>query len=187
METSTHVCPPLVGKLMISKIRRLYHHPEKILSPYVEPGQEVLEIGPGMGYFSLPLARLVGPEGKVYTVDIQPEMLNVLMLRAQKAAVAERLIPIRARKTSFGLDTLSQKIDFCLLFAVVHELPDQHQLFRELKLSLKKNAQILLAEPKGHVKQHAWEHTLELAAKEGLKLCKNIAINGSYACILQVR
>ena len=51
----------------------------------------VLEPGPGMGFFTLELARLVGQTGKVIAVDLQQQMLDVLKRRAEKAGVAERI------------------------------------------------------------------------------------------------
>jgi len=54
------VCPVWVGYLLASPIRKLFQNPPKILSPYVENGMKVLDIGCVMGFFSLPLARMVG-------------------------------------------------------------------------------------------------------------------------------
>src|ERR1022692_3696772 len=52
--------------------------PAKILAPYVCEGMTVLEPGPGMGFFTLELARRVGASGRVVAVDIQPRMLDRL-------------------------------------------------------------------------------------------------------------
>ena len=72
------VCPWRIGYLLASPLRRLLHDPAKILAPYVREGMTVLEPGPGMGFFTLELARRVGASGRVVAVDIQPRMLDRL-------------------------------------------------------------------------------------------------------------
>ena len=57
------VCPWWVGYILASPIRKLTHDPAGILAPFVRAGMTVLEPGPGMGFFTLELARLVGPTG----------------------------------------------------------------------------------------------------------------------------
>ena len=55
-----HVCPWWIGYLLASPIRRIFQNPEEILSPFIRFGMAVLEPGPGMGFFTIPLARMVG-------------------------------------------------------------------------------------------------------------------------------
>jgi tRNA A58 N-methylase Trm61 len=50
---------------LVNPLRRLVHAPLALLRPYVKEGMTVLEPGPGMGFFTLDLARLVGPTGRV--------------------------------------------------------------------------------------------------------------------------
>lgn len=61
----THVCPWWLCFTFDNVFRKLFHDPEKILSPYVNEGDTALDIGPGMGYFSIPLARLVGSKARL--------------------------------------------------------------------------------------------------------------------------
>ena len=92
------VCPWWIGYLLASPMRRwLGQDPIKILTPYVHEGMNVLEPGPGMGFFTIPLARLVGASGKVIAVDLQPKMIASLKKRAAKVKVLDR---IDARVTS---------------------------------------------------------------------------------------
>ena len=90
-----HICPWWVGYFLISPIRRWLQDPEKILSPYINEGMTVLDIGPGMGFFTIPAARMVGESGKVIAVDVQEKMLTVLRKRAEKAGVAGRVVTKR--------------------------------------------------------------------------------------------
>jgi len=146
------VCPWWIGYLLASPLRRwLGQDPVKILSPYVREGMTVLEPGPGMGFFTIPLARLVGPSGQVIAVDLQPKMIESLKRRAAKAKLLDR---IDARVTSaetMGIGDFEEKVDFTLAFAMVHELPDAGHFFTEVERATKHNARVLLAEPRGHV------------------------------------
>lgn len=64
------VCPWWVGYLLTSPIRKWFQDPQQILRPFVTEGMIALDIGPGMGFFTLPMARLVGRRGKVIAVDL---------------------------------------------------------------------------------------------------------------------
>ena len=83
-----------------------------------------------MGYFSLPMAKLVRPEGKVICVDIQQKMLDVLLKRATKAGIAETIETCVVQE-SFSLEKYYESVDFALAFAVAHEVPDQNHFFKE--------------------------------------------------------
>ncbi|MDP3040230.1 MAG: methyltransferase domain-containing protein, partial [Deltaproteobacteria bacterium] len=73
-----YVCPVWLGYFLASPFRRLFQNPWKILEPYVQKDMKVLDVGPGMGFFSLPLAQRVGPKGKGIGVDLQEKMLQSL-------------------------------------------------------------------------------------------------------------
>ena len=81
-----HVCPWWLGYLLASPVRKLFQDPAGILAPHVHEGMTVLEPGPGMGFFTLELARRVGPRGQVVAVDVQERMLAGLLRRARRAA-----------------------------------------------------------------------------------------------------
>src|SRR5689334_13654635 len=86
-----HVCPWWIGYILASPLRRLMNSPRQVLDPYVRDGMTVLEPGPGMGFFTLEIARRVGATGRVIAVDIQPRMLAGLEKRAAKAGLLERV------------------------------------------------------------------------------------------------
>ena len=97
------VCPWWVCYSFDNPLRRLFHDPERLLDPYVKPGMTVVDIGCGMGYFTVGLAKLVGPEGKVIAVDLQQQMLDALERRARRAGMADRIVLHRCRKESLGV------------------------------------------------------------------------------------
>jgi len=179
------VCPWWIGYLLASPVRRwLGQDPVEILSPYVREGMTVLEPGPGMGFFTLPLARLVGHSGRVIAVDLQPKMIENLKRRAAKANLLDR---IDARVTSaetMGIGDLQEKVDFTLAFAVVHEFPDAGHFFAEVARASKQNARMLLAEPRGHVRDERFQAELKTAATVGLVATEPPAIPRSLAALL---
>jgi ubiquinone/menaquinone biosynthesis C-methylase UbiE len=181
---SHRVCPWWIGYLLLSPIRRWQDDPTKILTPHVREGMTVLEPGPGMGYFTIPLARMVGASGRVVAIDLQPRMIQRLKRRAAKANVLDR---VQARVTSadtLGIDDLTGRVDFTLAFAVVHELPDAARFFAEVSRASKPGAQLLLAEPKGHLNRAEFEAELAAAAASHLQVKARPEIRRSHAALL---
>jgi ubiquinone/menaquinone biosynthesis C-methylase UbiE len=175
-----HVCPWWCCYTFDNFLRKLFHDPEKILHPYVAEGNLVLDIGPGMGYFSIPLARMVGEGGKVVAADVQPEMLKVLQKRAKKAGVEHQIVPHLCKNDSLGLNT---RVDFILAFWVVHEMPDQLVLFKEIRSLLKPSGTLLLAEPILHVNQPMYEETIKKAESVGFVLKEKPKISLSRSAL----
>jgi ubiquinone/menaquinone biosynthesis C-methylase UbiE len=162
------VCPWWLGYVLASPLRRLLQDPARILAPHVREGMTVLEPGPGMGFFTLELARRVGPGGRVVAVDVQEQMLAGLRRRAARAGLAERIDARLVTGASLGVEDLAGQVDLVVAFAMVHELPDQARFFEELRRALRPGGQVLLAEPAGHVDAAAFEATLATAARAGL-------------------
>ena len=178
------VCPWWLGWLLASPIRKIWQDPARILVPHVREGMTVLEPGPGMGFFTLELARRVGPAGRVVAVELQPRMLAGLRRRAERAGLAGRVVTRLARKDSLGVDDLAGTVDLVLAFAVVHELPDAARFFAELRATLAPGGVVLLAEPTGHVKPAEFEKTLGAAARAGLRREPGPAIARSLTALL---
>jgi ubiquinone/menaquinone biosynthesis C-methylase UbiE len=129
-----NVCPWWLGYFLASPVRRLLRG-DPLLQNYVRPGMTVLEPGPGMGYFTAPLARLVGGEGRIIAVDVQPQMIAGLRRRLAKAGLAERVEARLAPKESMALEDLAGRVDFTLAYAVVHEFPSAERFFAEVGLN----------------------------------------------------
>ena len=86
-----HVCPWYCCFTFDNIFRRLVQKPENILKGAVQPGMTALDIGSGMGYFSIPMAEMVGPEGKILALDVQEKMLIGLKKRAVRNGVEKRI------------------------------------------------------------------------------------------------
>ena len=185
-KASAHrVCPWWLGYLLASPVRKLAQDPRTILAPYVKQGMTVLDFGSAMGFFSIPLAQMVGPAGKVICVDMQEKMLVRLKKRAQKAGVSAQIETRLCAQNSFGLEPLAGKIDFALLFAVAHEVPAREALFAALASVLKAGATLLVAEPKGHVSAENFARTLAIAKEQGFVEAATLHISRSRAALLQ--
>ncbi|MGO9200886.1 MAG: methyltransferase domain-containing protein [Limisphaerales bacterium] len=178
------VCPWWVGYLLASPLRRLLQDPRAILKPYVADGMTVLEPGPGMGFFTLELARLVGPTGRVIAIDVQPNMLAGLLRRARKSNLAGRIEARQPKGDHLGIDDCRGAVDFALAFAMVHEVPRAETLLGDLHDALKPGAKLLLAEPLGHVSVDEFERTLAAGRNTGFELESRPAIRRSRAAVL---
>ena len=145
----------------------------------------VLEPGPGMGFFTLELARLAGGSGRVIAVDIQPRMIEGLRRRAAKAGVLDRLDARLAAPDSLGLADVTGMVDFTLAFAVVHELPAAAGFFREVARASKRGARLLLVEPAGHVTASLFEAELQAARDAGFKPVESPSVRRSRTALLE--
>jgi ubiquinone/menaquinone biosynthesis C-methylase UbiE len=179
------VCPWWLGYLLANPLRKLYQNPKSILAPHVRAGMTVIEIGPGMGFFTLDIARLVGPSGRVIAIDVQPKMLSGLRRRAKRAAVLDRVDSRLVHSDATGMEDLEQRGDFVLAFAVVHELPAMGRFFSAAARSLRPGGRLLLAEPRGHVGPGDFETTIGSAEDAGLRVVDRPPIRGSHTALLE--
>lgn len=163
-----HVCPWWIGYFLLNPLRRLRESPTRLLGPYVRAGMTVLEPGCGMGYFTIDLARLVGPRGRVVAVDVQERMLAGLRRRAARAAVLERLDIRTAGPDGLGIGDLAGRVDLAAVLHMAHEVPDADAFFAELAAALRPGGRVIVVEPRGHVSQEAFAATLAAAARQGL-------------------
>jgi len=180
-----HVCPFWVGYLLASPLRRLLQNPIKILEPYVNEGMTVADIGCAMGFFSLPLAKMVGPSGKVICVDVQEKMIRKLEKRAQKAGLSGRIKTIICNSGSLGLDDFKGKVDFALAFAIVHEVPDSVRFFSEINEALKPSGTLLVAEPKGRVSETDFKRSVSIAKHNGFEVTDRPQIKRARTVVFQ--
>jgi ubiquinone/menaquinone biosynthesis C-methylase UbiE len=179
------ICPFWVGYLLISPVRTIIHNPQKILSQYITPGMKVLDIGSGMGFFSLPLAKMVGSNGKVICVDVQEKMIRSLIKRARKSGLTDRIEIRICHHNSLGLDDLNDTFDFALAFAVVHEVSNEAQFFSEIYNVLKPTGILLVAEPRGHVSEKDFDMTISIAQNKGFIVGNKPQIWCSRSVLLQ--
>jgi len=179
------VCPWWLGYVLANPLRRLLQDPDEIVADYVEPGMAVLDVGCAMGFFSLPMARMVGPGGRIVCVDMQQRMLDGLTRRARRAGVLDRIDARHCSQQSLGLEDLAGLVDFALAFGVVHEVPDPPRFLAEVAGALRDGGRFLIAEPKGHVKPGAFDRTIEAAQQTGLALLDRPEVPRSRAALFE--
>lgn len=180
-----HVCPWWMGYFHLGPVRRLLQNPGKILGPYVEPGMKVLDIGPGMGFFTLELAKYVGPEGKVVAIDLQERMIKGLDKRAARTGLADRIDSRVCSSERLGADDLAGSIDLAVAFYVVHEVPDALSLFREVYALLNERGRFFVAEPAGRVTEGEFDELIAAALEMGFTLVERPEIRKSRTALLE--
>jgi len=112
---------------------------------------------------------MVGAQGRVVAVEVQPRMLSVLGRRARKAGLSDRIDLRQAGAEGLGVEDLSGEVDFAAALHVVHEVPDQASFFTEVWKALKPGGKLLVVEPKGHVSQDQFEQSVAAAEKIGFE------------------
>jgi ubiquinone/menaquinone biosynthesis C-methylase UbiE len=175
-----HVCPWWFAYTFDNPLRRLIHPPARIFEGLVSEGQTAVDIGCGMGYFTLGLARMVGQSGQVIAVDLQEKMLGFVLQRAARAGLLDRIELLQSAAEQLDF---KEKTDFVLAFWMVHEVPDKPRLFEAVASMLKPSAYFLLVEPRGHVTQAVFDEEVKQAQASGLLQVKNPSIAISRAAL----
>ena len=145
----------------------------------LKPGMNVADVGAGIGYMSFKMARKVGPSGKVYANDLQPQMLQRLKANAAKEKITNvETVLGSATATNLPRGTM----DLVLMVDVYHELSDPQRMLRDIRESLKPDGRLVLLEyrkedPKIPIRE---EHKMSVAEvkteleAEGFKLSKTV-------------
>jgi ubiquinone/menaquinone biosynthesis C-methylase UbiE len=178
----TRVCPWWLIHAFDNPVRRLFQKPETILQGIVRPGDRCLDLGCGYGYFTIPMARIVGDAGTVTAADLQPEMLAGVKRRAEKSGVSSR---IRLHEVDSQDLQLKDFFDFALAFWMLHEVPEPGGTLRQIRAFLKPGGRFLLVEPKGHVKEAAFKQTVQIAETVGFSMVREVEVSFSRAVLLK--
>jgi len=176
------LCPWWFAYTFDNPVRRLLHKPEAVLGPYVKEGMTAVDIGCGMGHFSVGMARLVGPNGRVISVDLQRKVLDRVKRRAVKAGVDGR---ISLRLCIPGDIGVAEQVDFVLTFWMAHEVSDQKLMFAQIRSMMKDGGRWLLAEPRLHVSLGRFESIVSTAVAAGFSVMERPSIAMTYAAVLE--
>jgi ubiquinone/menaquinone biosynthesis C-methylase UbiE len=149
---------------VLNPVRRLFEHPQRHVEPYVTNGQVAADLGCGSGYYTLALAEVVGPEGRVYVVDLNEEAIQELEMKAEKRGYHN--IEAHASSASDLSFIKDGSIDFVLANGLLCSMPDHRQAaVTEIKRILKPAGQAYLSlglpPPIGHVRRAEWKMILE--------------------------
>jgi len=108
-----------------------------------EPGERILEIGPGVGYYTLDIAEWVGPEGTVEIFDLQQEFLDHVLRRAAERNLAN-VVPTQGDATALPYE--DDSVDAVVLTAVLGEIPDPVAALRQIQRVLKPGGRLIVGE-----------------------------------------
>jgi ubiquinone/menaquinone biosynthesis C-methylase UbiE len=175
-----HICPWWLAYSFDNPLRKFLHDPEAMLSNYVKEGMTVADIGCGMGYFSLAMAKMVGT-GTVIAVDIQQEMLDILRKRAEKRSVVRNIRLVHAEKDDIGI---KEPVDFVLAFWMVHETGNIRRFLGQVSSVLKQGGTMLVAEPRLHVSSKKFQETLQQARDAGFEVSEGPKVGLSRSAVL---
>ena len=125
--------------------RRIWLPPDEVLSTIgLQPGAVVADIGAGTGYFALPFAEAVGPTGKVFAVDFQPAMLEII---AEKLSMHVRLRNVDIRSGSAASTMLDRmSVDVVFMANLWHELDEVSFVLAEAKRVLRKDGRLFIVD-----------------------------------------
>ena len=134
-----------------------------------QPGERLLEIGVGTGYYSLDLAGWVAPDGKLELFDLQQEFLDHVMRAAGERGLTN-LVPTRGDATQLPFEDAS--IDAAVLTAVLGEIPDSAAALREVRRVLKPDGRLVVGELFGDPHFTTRASLERMGAAEGLQLAE---------------
>jgi ubiquinone/menaquinone biosynthesis C-methylase UbiE len=137
----------------------------EILEP--RPGERLLEVGPGTGYYSLPVASALGPEGRLDVLDVQQEMLDHTLRRAAEEGISNI---DQAQADARGMPYPDSTFDGAFLVTVLGEIPDQTAALRELRRVVKPGGRIVVGELFGDPHMVTHGALRDRAAEAGLSV-----------------
>lgn len=118
--------------------RDAWQKPHQVIEALgLRPDAVIADVGAGTGYFAVRFANMV-PAGKVYAVDVEPDMVRYLAERAKK----EKRPNLVAVKGAAGDPSLPEKVDVVVLVDVYHHIEDRERYFRKLATSLKPGGRV---------------------------------------------
>jgi ubiquinone/menaquinone biosynthesis C-methylase UbiE len=158
------------ARRLVSDERRQYQDPLKVSKAIgVKKGMTVTDLGCGPGFFTMPLASLVGPQGRVYAVDSNPTMLKHLRDNIKKAGANGKTITIVRADTS-QTRIPSHSADIVLLARLLHDIEDKKAFLSEVKRICKTGGKIADVDWKKVRMAHGPPHEIRLSVAESRKI-----------------
>jgi len=181
-QMNTHVCSARHAGALDNGIRRFFHNPKRFLSGLIQEGDAVLDIGCGPGTFTMGMAEMIGPTGRVVAADLQSEMLSKARAKAESHGLADR---ISFHKCQTDRINLQGKFSLILAFFMVHEVSDQDTFMSEVSDLLEPGGFFYLVEPLFHASKRLMDKELALAKKYGLSVVEKRNILFGKGFVLQ--
>jgi ubiquinone/menaquinone biosynthesis C-methylase UbiE len=139
--------PAVVGRYLDSDVRRRMQPPGPIIERSgFRPGMRVLEVGCGSGSYTTFVARAVGPEGEVFALDIQPEMLAQIQAKLEKPENRDITNIRLVEHSAYNLPFEDDHFDLVYMITVLQEIPDRRQALSEIHRVLKPEGRLAVTE-----------------------------------------
>jgi len=172
--------------------RRAFLNPENILKRIpIKPQMKVADVGCGTGFFTIPMAKIVGAKGKVFAIDLQEEMIAILNKKIQKLRIRniETLV-----STEENIPLPNESVDLALMASVLHEL-DSYTTVKEVYRFLKPHGVLAVLEwekKKTEFGPPLWERltpeqTREIIEKTGFKVKEVSPIGSHHYLVISVK
>ena len=167
-----------------SSFRYRFQNPGRILKDYVKPGMTVLDLGCGTGFFTTEIARMLDASGKVIAADIQNGMLEKLRHKI-KGSDLESVV--RIHKCQEKSLNLSDEIDFVFAFYSFHEMSCLDDLIDEIKMLLKPEGEIFIAEQILHVPKSVFNGFIDKMRKRGFEIVSQPRVFLSRSVVMKIK
>ena len=128
--------PEFMAPWIDNKYRHKYVQPPDVMAVRhgLQPGMQVLEVGPGNATYTIASSKRVGPKGKVTAIDIEPHMIE----RVQRRLKTEGIANVEARAANvYELPFPDESFDLCYMMMVIGEIPDMRKAVRDIRRVLK--------------------------------------------------
>jgi len=136
--------PTFVVRFIDNPVRRRIQSPVKVVDWMgIRGGMCVLEIGPGLGTFTIEASKRVSESGKIFAIDIQPSLILKLSSRLQRAKIANVMATVAS---AFELPFSNDTLDRAFMIAVLGEIPDKKKALLEIRRVLRDDGLLAIGE-----------------------------------------
>ncbi len=170
-----------IDRILAKPIRYLFETPARLLKGYVNYGMTVLDVGCGAGYYSLGMAKSVGPKGRVIAVDTETNTIATLRKKAEEAGLSERIETRVSSEKDLGVRDLSGLVDFALAVYVIHHARDVSSLMGGVHRALRPGGKFLVVEPRHHASTAECDSTEATARDAGFALAEHPRLKRDWA------
>ncbi len=173
--------PAFIGRFLDSDLRRWVQPPGKLIEHSgIKSGMMVMDLGCGSGAFTPFVARVVGEQGKVYAVDIQPAMLRQLERKLAKDGNQDIKNIEMKRASAYDLPLEDGTVDLVYMVTVLQEIPDRSRALREISRVLKPGGILAVTEFLPDP-DYPWRSTvIKICQREGFILDANLGNLWNY-------
>jgi 2-polyprenyl-3-methyl-5-hydroxy-6-metoxy-1,4-benzoquinol methylase len=179
----TKVLSRWIDYIVSTPLRRFLQNPRRVVGGYVKSGMTVLDVGCGKGYFCLGMAKMVGPNGRVFCVDVREDAIQSLKTRADNIKLSKRIDARMCSQDNLGINDLIGQVDFALAFYVVHHAQNASQFMAQLNTALKAGGKFLIVEPRHHASVRECEATEARAREAGFTFVDNPKLAWDWAAM----